>query len=149
MVNHLDRGRKGFVTKNDFLTAIRSEFVQQQTFQISIEDVIKPLATKAKKYGAHVSLIFSAYDKDKNSKLSVEELQAAMAKQGINLGIEEVQMMKDYFKNMYGSTEVSKNAFIELLGTKFVREFDEKKARKSLKDLNAKVDEMRLSEVKF
>lgn len=29
VVNHLDRGRKGFVTKNDFLTAIRSEFVQQ------------------------------------------------------------------------------------------------------------------------
>ena len=39
---HFDRGSKGFINRNDFVAAFTTE-VKDQTFQIHIEDILKPL----------------------------------------------------------------------------------------------------------
>ena len=52
---HFDRGNKGQVTKMDFLHVLQSEYIEQKVFNLSIEDVIKPLATKARKFNANLS----------------------------------------------------------------------------------------------
>ena len=43
--SHFDVGKKGSVRKYDFMQIVNSDFEQRQTFTLSIEDVIKPLAT--------------------------------------------------------------------------------------------------------
>jgi hypothetical protein len=35
-------------------------------FQVNIEDIIKPLATKVKKVNVNIPLLFDKYDKNKN-----------------------------------------------------------------------------------
>ena len=52
-------------------------------FSLSIEDVIKPLATKAKRFNANIGGMFDKYDKDRNGRLSAEELRSALSKNGI------------------------------------------------------------------
>lgn len=52
---HFDRGNKGSVTKKDFLHVLQSEYIEQKVFNLSIEDVVKPLATKARKFNANLS----------------------------------------------------------------------------------------------
>lgn len=39
-------------------------------FVINIEDIVKPLATKVKKYNVNVAMLFEKYDKNKNGRLS-------------------------------------------------------------------------------
>ena len=39
----------------DFLHVLQSEYIEQKVFNLSIEDVIKPLATKARKFNANLS----------------------------------------------------------------------------------------------
>ena len=78
-IKHFDRGNKGQVTKTDFLHVISSDFIEQKTFNLSIEDVIKPLATKARKFNANIPELFDRYDKNRNGRLSAEELRVALA----------------------------------------------------------------------
>lgn len=99
MNKHFDRGNKGSVTKNDFLHVISSEFIEQKTFSLSIEDVIKPLATKARKLNANFAVMFDKYDKDKNGRLSGEELRDALNRNNIKMSDEDVHMIKEYFRN--------------------------------------------------
>jgi len=49
-------------------------------FQINIEDIIKPLQTKVKKFNVNVAMLFDAYDVNKNGKLSADEIAKALAK---------------------------------------------------------------------
>lgn len=53
---HFDRSNTGQVTKNDFLHVISSEFVEHKTFNLSIEDIVKPLATKLQKFNINLGL---------------------------------------------------------------------------------------------
>lgn len=55
-----------------------------------IEDIIKPLATKIRKLGVNIHDLFEAYDKNKNFRLSAEELREALTNQGLHLDAEEV-----------------------------------------------------------
>lgn len=43
------------MTKSDFLHVISSEFVEQKTFNLSIEDIVKPLATKLQKFNINLA----------------------------------------------------------------------------------------------
>lgn len=76
---HFDKGRKGYITKQDFIAAFNSEVRETyQGFQISIEDIIKPLATKVRKLNANISKVFDDYDRNKNFRLSAEELSMGL-----------------------------------------------------------------------
>ena len=46
-----------------------------KTFALGIEDIVKPLATKARKFNVDLGDLFARYDTDKNNRLSVEELR--------------------------------------------------------------------------
>jgi Ca2+-binding EF-hand superfamily protein len=52
--------------------------VREQVFSISIEDIIKPLAFKIKKFKVNVAQLFDNYDVNKNGKLSAEEIAKAL-----------------------------------------------------------------------
>ena len=80
MHKHFDRGNKGNVTKTDFLHVISSDFIEQKTFSLSIEDIIKPLVTKARRFNANLGDMFDRYDTNKNGRLSAEELRKALNK---------------------------------------------------------------------
>ena len=72
---HFDKGNKGYVSKNDFLTTFSSEIREQSSsFQLSIEDIIKPLATRCHKYNVNIDKLFSGLDKNHNGRISAEEL---------------------------------------------------------------------------
>lgn len=49
MFKHFDRGGKTYITKQDFSAAFQAD-IKDQTFQVQIEDIIKPLATKVKRH---------------------------------------------------------------------------------------------------
>ena len=58
--------------------------MSQQTFNLSIEDIVKPLATKIRKFNVNLNWLFDKYDTDKrisfsnkfrtNTKVTVEIL---------------------------------------------------------------------------
>ncbi len=100
---------------------------------INIEDIIKPLVTKIKKFGVNMSELFDKYDKSKNRKLSADELAFALKNDmRMELGPEEVHAIKDYFKNKHNSVEISELDFISLMNMKFTRQFDEAEAKRAL-----------------
>ena len=77
---------------------IDSDYVQRQVFNLSIEDVIKPLATKIKKYPRPVGEIFDKIDKNRNGKISAEELSLALNKAGIKVLDDDIIVIKEYFR---------------------------------------------------
>jgi Ca2+-binding EF-hand superfamily protein len=77
--------------------------------------------------------LFDLYDKNKNKRLSAEELSSALSKDmKINLAEDEVKALKDYFRNRHGSTEIGELDFMSLLSMKFQRLFDEPEAKRAL-----------------
>ena len=52
--------------------------MKEQIFAINIEDIVKPLSTKIKKYNVNVAMLFEKYDKNKNGRLSARELANAL-----------------------------------------------------------------------
>ena len=120
---HFDRGSKGFISKEDFLTAFTTE-VRQKTFSLGIEDIVKPLATKARKFNVNLGALFDKYDLDKNHRLSAEELRDALGKNRLSLSPDDVMILKEYFRNKYNSNEIKKEDFINMMETKFDRKFD-------------------------
>jgi len=141
---HFDKGNKGYVSKNDFLTTFNSEIRETQTqqgFQLGIEDIIKPLATRIRKYNVNVNKIFKDYDKNHNGRLSAEELANAMLTDyGIKMQEDEIKGIRDYFMNKYKSKEIPNSAFTELLNTKFEKKTDAAEARKSLYDIRNRLE---------
>ena len=124
LFKHFDRGLKGFITKQEFVQQISQEVVKQ-ALQLSIEDVIKPLATRVKKFNVNLNRLFMSYDSDKNNRLSAEELQKALKKEyQIELTDDEVVGIKTYFFNKYKTEQISRKAFLEVIGTKFERQHD-------------------------
>ena len=95
---HFDRGSKGYILKEDFLSAFKRP-VAQQTFNLGIEDIVKPLATKARKFGVNLGVLFDKYDTDRNGRLSAEELRDALAKNRLILSPDDVSVLKEYFRN--------------------------------------------------
>lgn len=74
----------------------------------SVEDIIKPLATKIKKFNVNVAQLFEKYDKNQNKRLSAEELAYALAKDlNIHLTDDETGAIKEYFKNKHNTLEIS------------------------------------------
>lgn len=130
---------------------ISTEFVEQKTFQLSIEDVIKPLSTKAKRFGANLSELFDRYDKNRNGRLSAEELRDALFNggKGIKLSEEDIQMIKDYFRAKTRTEQINKNDFLELMSRQFERKFDQMAAKKSLSDIKMKCEELKLDNNKL
>lgn len=74
-------GITGQLTLNDFTDAFGREVKElSNNVACSIEDIIKPLATKIQKFKVNVSSLFERYDKNQNRKLSAEELALALEK---------------------------------------------------------------------
>ena len=91
-----------------------------------------------------MSVLFDKYDRNKNLKLSAEELRDAFATDhGINLHDDEVRAIKDYFVNKFRAPQITKQAFIELLQTKFEVKSDSSEARKCLVDIRNKLEVMK------
>jgi Ca2+-binding EF-hand superfamily protein len=119
-------------------------------FHINIEDIIKPLATKVKKFNVNIPTLFDKYDKNKNQRLSAEELRDALNDDhGIILQDEELRTVKEYFMNKYRSQQISKQAFVELLTTKFEMKSDGVEARKCLVDVRNKLDAIKKTPQRF
>ena len=93
---------------------------------------MKPLSTKIHKLKIDIQKVFEIYDKDKNYRLSAEELCMGLSRQGIKLEPEETKCIKDYFHNRFQSSEISLENFRELMRTKFKRQYDKNDARKAL-----------------
>ena len=51
---HFDRGQKNYISKDEFLEAFSTMVVQKQ-FNLNIEDIIKPLQTKTKKFNVNLN----------------------------------------------------------------------------------------------
>ena len=109
---HFDRGRKGSVTSQDWLHVMSTEFVEQKTYNICIEDIIKPLATKARKFNVNLVELFDRYDKDRNGRLSAEELRDGLNAAKIKVCDEDLTLIKDYFRAKTRSEAIGRNDFI-------------------------------------
>ena len=72
VLKHFDKGNTGSVTKKDFIQILSKDahFEERKTHLLTIEDVVKPLATQIRKFNADIGDIFDRYDKDKNGTLS-------------------------------------------------------------------------------
>ena len=86
------------MTRQDFLHVISSEYVERKVFNLSIEDVIKPLATKIRKHSGNVGDIFAKIDKNRNGRVSAEELGSALNNVGIKVLADDLIVIKDYFR---------------------------------------------------
>lgn len=139
LFKHFDISRKGFITKEEFISAFGRD-VKEQVFKISIEDIVKPLAYKILAFNVNIATLFDNYDQNKNGRLSAEELSKALMKDmKIQLNDDEVLVIKEYFKNKHQSLEIRKLDFIELINTKFERHFDSEEAKQSLTTLKQKL----------
>ena len=123
---------------------ISSDFIEQKTFSLSIEDVIKPLASKARKLKAGVGALFDGIDTNRNGLISAEELRDGLVKAGIRMSDDDVAMIKEYFRAKTRREQIGKQDFLALLGTTFERKFDQAAARKSLSDIKMKAEEMKM-----
>ena len=123
-----------FISTENFTEAFGRDVAEMtSTVAINIEDIIKPLITKIKKFRVNLSELFEKYDKSKNKKLSAEELaQALKNDMKMELATEEVKAVKEYFKNKHNSVEISELDFISLMNMKFARQFDEAEAKRAL-----------------
>ena len=144
LCRHFDRGNKGGVTKQDFLHVISSDFIEQKTFNLSIEDVIKPLASRARKYNTNLSVLFDRYDTNRNGLISAEELRDGLATAGIRMSDDDVAMIKEYFRVKTRREQINRQDFLTLMSTTFERKFDQAAARKSLSDIKMKAEEMKM-----
>lgn len=100
-------GLTNMLTLQDFNNAFGREVQLQQTVQCSIEDIIKPLATKIKKFNVNVAELFEKYDKNQNRRLSAEELANALLKDmKIQLAEDEVAAIKEYFRSRHNTLEI-------------------------------------------
>ena len=89
--------------------------------------------TKIKKFKVNISDLFEKYDKNKNKRLSAQELAVALRNDmRIDLTEEEVQAIRDYFKNKHNSNEIGELDFITLMNMKFTRQFDEGEAKRAM-----------------
>ena len=57
----------------------------------------------------------------------------------IELNDDEVLIIKDYFKNKHNTHEIRKMDFVDLMNTKFTRNFDPEEAKSSLTTLKQKL----------
>lgn len=134
MFRHFDKGGKSYITKRDFSAAFASD-IKDQTFQIQIEDIIKPLATKLKKFNYTISELFDNADSNNNFSIDAQELAAAVKRTSHNeivLDHSEIKMIDDYFHNRFNKSQVSRSEFIDIFNTKFQNKSDEAEAKKSL-----------------
>jgi Ca2+-binding EF-hand superfamily protein len=133
MFKHFDRGGKSYVTRQDFTTAFSTE-VKDAGFSITIEDIIKPLATKLKRFKYTTGELFDKADKNHNFHISAQELADAVVSTSsgeTKLDASEVKMINDYFYNRFNKTQITRAEFIELFETKFSNKSDEAEARKA------------------
>ena len=78
--------------------------------------------TKIKKFNVNISELFEKYDRNKNRRLSAEELAKALRNDmRIELNDEEINAIKEYFKNRHNTNEIGELDFIGLLNMKFLR----------------------------
>jgi Ca2+-binding EF-hand superfamily protein len=80
ILKHFDQGKKGYVSKSDFMNILSGEIREAATsgFQLSIEDIIKPLATRCLKFNVNMDRLFTKIDKNHNGRVSAEELAAGL-----------------------------------------------------------------------
>ena len=123
---------------------ISSDFIEQKTFNLSIEDVIKPLASRARKYNTNLSVLFDRYDTNRNGLISAEELRDGLATAGIRMSDDDVAMIKEYFRVKTRREQINRQDFLTLMSTTFERKFDQAAARKSLSDIKMKAEEMKM-----
>ncbi|CDW85652.1 protein fantom [Stylonychia lemnae] len=137
LFSHFGQG-KDQLTLDDFKAGFGKE-VRDQVFKINIEDIIKPLATRAFKYGVNINELFVKYDENKNQRLSAEELATALRKDFSYIMMDdEIQTIKEYFLNKFKSYEIFKQDFFDLLSTKFDNTSDQTEATESMKLLRIK-----------
>jgi hypothetical protein len=83
---------------------------------------MKPLATKINRFNVNVPLLFDKYDKNKNQRLSAEELADALEKDmHIKMAVEDIAAIRNYFKNRHNSNEIDLLNFMDLIHSKFTR----------------------------
>ena len=145
---HFDKSNKGYIRKEEFLAAF-DRAVVQQGFNLSIEDIIKPLATKARKHGIDLGLLFDKYDVDKNHMLDADELTDALQKNKLLTTKEDDKILKQYFRDHYNSNEITKEEFIHMMKKftekKAQRKFVEADAKRALVDVKNKVNQLNTS----
>lgn len=92
---------------------------------MGIEDVIKPMATKLRKFGINFGLVFDKFDSSKNNRLSSTELaDAIQIHLQTDLKDEEIEILRVFFKNKFnlsgqGEPQINRSQFVSLMETKF------------------------------
>ncbi len=119
-------------------------------FDLSIEDIIKPMGFLASKFGKNLGQLFDAIDTSRDGLVSADELAAHVNKAiDMHLKPEDIQMMKDYFKAKTRTDKINRTGFLELFSRKFERNFSEQAAKKALSDIKSRVEELRLDKGKL
>ena len=122
---HFDTAGKGYIRLEEFTKAFDKKVVKQG-FNLSIEDIIKPLATKAKKFNIKFEKMFEAYDKNNNNMLDVNELTHALKKNNLITTKDDKNVLERYLKDHYNSEEITLAEFKHML-SKFTRNPQERK----------------------
>ena len=143
---HFDKSNKGYIRKEEFLAAFDRAVDLKQGFNLSIEDIIKPLATKARKHGVNLAELFDKYDVDKNHMLDADELTDALQRNKLLTTKEDDKVLKRYFADHYNSNEITKEEFVHMM-TKFTeraaqRKFVDADAKRALVDVKNKVHQL-------
>ena len=70
----------------------------------------------------NVPQLFDKYDKNKNQRLSPEELAEALERDmHIQLSKEDIAAIRNYFKNRHNSNQIDLMNFMDLIHHKFTR----------------------------
>jgi Ca2+-binding EF-hand superfamily protein len=78
-----------------------------------------------KKFNVNVGAMFQEYDTNNNGRLSAEEIKIAMKKHvQINLGDNEVKLLRDFFVSKYRTPEIKSTHFETLINSQFKRVFE-------------------------
>jgi len=119
--SELDNTNTGMIAKDRFLIWFGKD-EQEHVFEMSMEDILKPLVTIMNHKNCNVTNLFRDYDQNKNDMLSAEELKAALlAMVKFEMTQEEVGTMQQFFKNKFRRSEVKKAEFSQLVNTGFKR----------------------------
>lgn len=87
--------------------------------------------------------LFKAYDKNKNFRLSAEEIAFAVKKDlKVEMIQDEITALNDYFMAKYKHKQIKVNEFHDLLSTKFERKHDQAEAKKSLQDIKGRLSNL-------
>jgi Ca2+-binding EF-hand superfamily protein len=74
-----------YIDRENFKVGLMAEGIDKTDNILTIDDFIKPLQYKLRAYKANLDAVFAKYDKDKNFRVSVEEIKDVLKQHNIKM----------------------------------------------------------------